>query len=394
MEVTKLSNDKSEILVQLYDSLEDVLKRANELDKKILEQVEVFNKVESELSNLNDEFNKLKSKNYDDLTTNGAKEAGNILKVIISKKKEKEELLNTDQILYKEYVVITNEIKKIQSDINNILNEEEIETLSTNQGIIVTSLDNATVHIKHTDINNIVCDIIMTENCVISETSSPIAIEATRIFKLNEEENVEKMDPHSMLINLINSNKNRHEKEQEESLDRIPKYMPKEKNKDNLIDNEPKIMDSIIEEKISPDLDINENKPETLPVEKPSISEMEIPVLEIPSLESEKESLNAVIDSINVEKEENKDDVKTEKIEDPVSEVLIDGVINPSKIANSTEAKVQTILNVWSKYKIPKTIIKFKEEEKFVPLDAILSDKNKDKKDNISDIQAFLSNAA
>lgn len=394
MEVTKLSNDKSEILVQLYDSLEDVLKRANELDKKILEQVEVFNKVESELSNLNDEFNKLKSKNYDDLTTNGAKEAGNILKVIISKKKEKEELLNTDQILYKEYVVITNEIKKIQSDINNILNEEEIETLSTNQGIIVTSLDNATVHIKHTDINNIVCDIIMTENCVISETSSPIAIEATRIFKLNEEENVEKKDPHSMLINLINSNKNRHEKEQEESLDRIPKYMPKEKNKDNLIDNEPKIMDSIIEEKISPDLDINENKPETLPVEKPSISEMEIPVLEIPSLESEKESLNAVIDSINVEKEENKDDVKTEKIEDPVSEVLIDGVINPSKIANSTEAKVQTILNVWSKYKIPKTIIKLKEEEKFVPLDAILSDKNKDKKDNISDIQAFLSNAA
>ena len=394
MEVTKLSNDKSEILVQLYDSLEDVLKRANELDKKILEQVDVFNKVESELSNLNDEFNKLKSKNYDDLTTNGAKEAGNILKVIISKKKEKEELLNTDQILYKEYVVITNEIKKIQSDINNILNEEEIETLSTNQGIIVTSLDNATVHIKHTDINNIVCDIIMTENCVISETSSPIAIEATRIFKLNEEENVEKMDPHSMLINLVNSNKNRHEKEQEESLDRIPKYMPKEKNKDNLIDNEPKIMDSIIEEKISPDLDINENKPETLPVEKPSIPEMEIPVLEIPSLESEKESLNAVIDSINVEKEENKDDVKTEKIEDPVSEVLIDGVINPSKIANSTEAKVQTILNVWSKYKIPKTIIKFKEEEKFVPLDAILSDKNKDKKDNISDIQAFLSNAA
>mgnify|MGYP000436925846 FL=1 len=113
MEVTKLSNDKSEILVQLYDSLEDVLKRANELDKKILEQVEVFNKVESELSNLNDEFNKLKSKNYDDLTTNGAKEAGNILKVIISKKKEKEELLNTDQMLYKEYVVITNEIKKI-----------------------------------------------------------------------------------------------------------------------------------------------------------------------------------------------------------------------------------------------------------------------------------------
>ena len=39
MEVTKLSNDKSEILVQLYDSLEDVLEKGNELDKRILEQI-------------------------------------------------------------------------------------------------------------------------------------------------------------------------------------------------------------------------------------------------------------------------------------------------------------------------------------------------------------------
>lgn len=46
MEVTKLSSDKSEILVQLYDSLEDVLEKGNELDKKILEQMDAFNKVE------------------------------------------------------------------------------------------------------------------------------------------------------------------------------------------------------------------------------------------------------------------------------------------------------------------------------------------------------------
>ena len=52
MEVTKLSSDKSEILVQLYDSLEDVLEKGNELDKKILEQMDAFNKVEKELSDL------------------------------------------------------------------------------------------------------------------------------------------------------------------------------------------------------------------------------------------------------------------------------------------------------------------------------------------------------
>ena len=59
MEVTKLSNDKSEILVQLYDSLEDVLEKGNELDKKILEQMDAFNKVEKELSDLDKRFDDL-----------------------------------------------------------------------------------------------------------------------------------------------------------------------------------------------------------------------------------------------------------------------------------------------------------------------------------------------
>ena len=126
MEVTKLSNDKSEILVQLYDSLEDVLEKGNELDKRILEQMDAFNKVEKELSDLDKRFDDLKSKNVDNLTTNGAKDAGDIVREIISKKKEKQDLLDTDQILYKEYMIITNEIKRIQGDIDNVLSEEEI----------------------------------------------------------------------------------------------------------------------------------------------------------------------------------------------------------------------------------------------------------------------------
>ena len=67
MEVTKLSSDKSEILVQLYDSLEDVLEKGNELDKKILEQMDAFNKVEKELSDLDKRFDNLKSNNVDNL---------------------------------------------------------------------------------------------------------------------------------------------------------------------------------------------------------------------------------------------------------------------------------------------------------------------------------------
>ena len=101
LEVTKLSSDKSEILVQLYDSLEDVLEKGNELDKKILEQMDAFNKVEKELSDLDKRFDNLKSNNVDNLTTNGAKDAGDIVREIISKKKEKQNLLDVDQVLYK-----------------------------------------------------------------------------------------------------------------------------------------------------------------------------------------------------------------------------------------------------------------------------------------------------
>ena len=233
MEVTKLSSDKSEILVQLYDSLEDVLEKGNELDKKILEQMEAFNKVENELSNLDKKFDDLKSNNVDNLTTNGAKDAGDIVRKIISKKKEKQNLLDTDQILYKEYMIITNEIKRIQNDIDNLLSEEEIETLSTSQGMKVDAL-NTVVHIKHTDLGYIVLEPISIENSEISETTTKIVGEISSKFKLNEEETKESNNPHEMLMNLYNS-RNRQKEENEEFLSRIPKFIEKDDTKEEKI---------------------------------------------------------------------------------------------------------------------------------------------------------------
>ena len=166
--------------------------------------MDAFNKVEEELSNLDKRFDNLKSKNVDNLTTNGAKDAGDIVREIISKKKEKQDLLDVDQILYKEYMIITNEIKRIQGDIDNVLNEEEIETLNMSSGIRVNSLDTI-VHIKHTNLSDIILEDVSTENSEISETLPNIVNEISRKFKLNEEEIIETNNPHEMLINLYNS---------------------------------------------------------------------------------------------------------------------------------------------------------------------------------------------
>lgn len=490
MEVTKLSNDKSEILVQLYDSLEDVLEKGNELDKRILEQMDAFNKVEKELSDLDKRFDDLKSKNVDNLTTNGAKDAGDIVREIISKKKEKQDLLDTDQILYKEYMIITNEIKRIQGDIDNVLSEEEIETLSTNSGIKVASLDTI-VHIKHTDLGYIALEPISIENSEISETTINIVKEISRRFKINEEEKIENNNPHEMLINLYNS-RNRQKEENEEFLSRIPKFIEKNESDENLdeakesegttesnnissetdsnmlpnnIANEININDSenvsvdmneknednidgndslqlpVEDEKVNLHVDSNLEQPTkeiNIPVETVSqnlnnennVSEEENKIVGMPSLDL---STSNLIKTSNTESEvkvptfevpapnipvniESKVDVNNNvplneeevnsildgnKIDEPVSkeeisEVIINEPSEPAKIANSTEAKVQTILGVWSKYKVPKTIIKYdiKKDENVVPLDTILSGSDNSKNTTPNNIQSFFSNAA
>lgn len=511
MEVTKLSSDKSEILVQLYDSLEDVLEKGNELDKKILEQMDAFNRVEKELSDLDKRFDNLKSNNVDNLTTNGAKDAGDIVREIISKKKEKQNLLDVDQILYKEYMIITNEIKRIQSDIDNVLNEEEIETLSTNSEMKVDSLGSV-VHIKHTDLSYIVLKPISIENSEISETTVNIVREISRKFKLNEEETKENNNPHEMLINLYNS-RNRQKEENEEFLNRIPKFIEKNQSDENLneveesksneelnnviddIDSNKMLNDETNEiniddgekqnivsidknEENKEDIDINdsielpiedeednlnidsnseridkpivnENIDKTIDesinlndlnnnaitnsnvenninneknkiVEMPSldlttesvtkvpniqipISEVKVPTFEVPApnISSHMETNIDVNNNVPLNEDEVNSILAGNNIDEPitkeeVSEIIINEPFEPTKIANSTEAKVQTILGVWSKYKIPKTVIKsdIKKDENVVPLDAILSSSNNSENTTQNNIQSFFSNAA
>ena len=510
MEVTKLSSDKSEILVQLYDSLEDVLEKGNELDKKILEQMDAFNRVEKELSDLDKRFDNLKSNNVDNLTTNGAKDAGDIVREIISKKKEKQNLLDVDQILYKEYMIITNEIKRIQSDIDNVLNEEEIETLSTNSEMKVDSLGSV-VHIKHTDLSYIVLEPISIENSEISETTVNIVREISRKFKLNEEETKENNNPHEMLINLYNS-RNRQKEENEEFLNRIPKFIEKNQSDENLneveesksneelnnviddIDSNKMLNDETNEiniddgedqnvvsidknEENKDDIDINDSielpiedvqansttdsnleqidnlSVETLnqPIEEqinlnelddnvvsnlntenrvnkeenkivgmpsldlptgnlaqtsniePSVPEVKVPTFEVPApnISSHMETNIDVNNNVPLNEDEVNSIIAGNNIDEPitkeeVSEIIINEPFEPTKIANSTEAKVQTILGVWSKYKIPKTVIKsdIKKDENVVPLDAILSSSNNSENTTQNNIQSFFSNAA
>ena len=510
MEVTKLSSDKSEILVQLYDSLEDVLEKGNELDKKILEQMDAFNRVEKELSDLDKRFDNLKSNNVDNLTTNGAKDAGDIVREIISKKKEKQNLLDVDQILYKEYMIITNEIKRIQSDIDNVLNEEEIETLSTNSEMKVDSLGSV-VHIKHTDLSYIVLEPISIENSEISETTVNIVREISRKFKLNEEETKENNNPHEMLINLYNS-RNRQKEENEEFLNRIPKFIEKNQSDENLneveesksneelnnviddIDSNKMLNDETNEiniddgedqnvvsidknEENKDDIDINDSielpiedvqansttdsnleqidnlSVETLnqPIEEqinlnelddnvvsnlntenrvnkeenkivgmpsldlptgnlaqtsniePSVPEVKVPTFEVPApnISSHMETNIDVNNNVPLNEDEVNSIIAGNNIDEPitkeeVSEIIINEPFEPTNIANSTEAKVQTILGVWSKYKIPKTVIKsdIKKDENVVPLDAILSSSNNSENTTQNNIQSFFSNAA
>ena len=468
MEVTKLSSDKSEILVQLYDSLEDVLEKGNELDKKILEQMDAFNKVEKELSDLDKRFDSLKSNNVDNLTTNGAKDAGDIVREIISKKKEKQNLLDVDQVLYKEYMIITNEIKRIQGDIDNVLSEEEIETLSTNSGMKVNSLDSV-VHIKHTDLGYIVLQPISIENSEISETTMNIVEEISRKFKLNEEETKESNNPHEMLINLYNS-RNRLKEENEEFLNRVPKFIKKEDTQNeksinknveqkeensnltgvinkidnyklneqtgkeekidiNAYDDDNVIMNQDIDSTNTELEDVNdenqnivsindggfeqqneESKIEQIPSLnlstenitptqniQPPIPTFEVPAPNIPVVTENKKDVNNIPlneDEVNSILAGN--DIVEPSSKEDVSEVIINEPSEPTKIANSTEAKVQTILGVWSKHKVPKTVIKndIKKNENVVPLNAILSGSDNSQNTTTNNIQSFFSNAA
>ena len=466
MEVTKLSDDEMEILIQLYDSLVDALERKKGYDIKIEEQIEKVKNVENELSDLKKKYNEL-DKNKKVISIDEAKRTGNILSNLETKKKQRKELINISGIMLKEYIVIINEIKKIFDDIHNV---EEIETLSTNQGIKIDSL-NTVVHIKQTDLNNIITNLVSIENSIISETTIDVVNKIIERFKSNEEEVLENNNPHEMLVKLYNSMDIQKE-ENEKLLSEIPKFIGrtnksiKENNKneteelndgikgketnianDNINEKDDSIILQIQDEKANLHVDSNLEQPtkETIdlniPVEtvpqnlnnensvseeenkivgmpnldlptssliqtsniEPLVSEVKVPTFEVPAPNITENVKSNV--SINNNVPLNTDEINSilagNKIEEPikkdeVSEVIIKEPSEPTKIANSTEAKVQTILGVWSKHKIPKTVIKsdIKKVENVVPLDTILSDSDHSENTIQNDIQSFFSNAA
>lgn len=511
MDITKLSDDELEVLIQLYDSKKGVLLRKKELEKKIIETLDKIKNIEKELLILKNEYQE-GGENKKIISIDEVQKKHDILENIKPERKQKKDLIDICSVLLNEYGDIINEIEEIDKEIDKVSTMEEIETLSTNQGMKVETL-NTVVHIQSTDLNDIILVFNSIENSIISKTTINIVNEIIEKFKSNEEKVVENDNPYEMLKKLYNSN-NMKKEENEEFLSRIPKFIEKddtkeekiiggEENVNELKDNVSKIdtkenqievinandnedainkgensedlndesqnivnintdveeinnnseelteddskvnlqVDSNIEqnvgtidenldqttkepinlnvltENVITDLNTqdNENKDENKIVGMPSLdlstsnliktsnteSEVKVPTFEVPApnIPVNIESKVDVNNNVPLNEKEVNSILDGNKIDEPVSkeeisEVIINEPSEPAKIANSTEAKVQTILNVWSKYKIPKTIIKLKEEEKFVPLDAILSDKNKDKKDNISDIQAFLSNAA
>ena len=513
MDITKLSDDELEVLIQLYDSKKGVLLRKKELKKKIIETLDKIKNIEKELLILKNEYQE-GGENKKIISIDEVQKKHDILENIKPERKQKKDLIDICSVLLKEYGDIINEIEEIDKEIDKVSTIEEIETLSTNQGMKVETL-NTVVHIQPTDLNDIILVFNSIENSIISETTINIVNEIIEKFKSNEEKVVENDNPYEMLKKLYNSN-NMKKEENEEFLSRIPKFIEKddtkeekiigeEENVNELKDNVSKIdtkenqievinandnedainkgensedlndesqnivnintdveeinnnseelteddskvnlqVDSNIEqnvgtidenldqttkepinlnvltENVITDLNTqdNENKDENKIVGMPSLdlstsnliktsnteSEVKVPTFEVPApnIPVNIESKVDVNNNVPLNEEEVNSILDGNKIDEPVSkeeisEVIINEPSEPAKIANSTEAKVQTILGVWSKYKVPKTIIKYdiKKDENVVPLDTILSGSDNSKNTTPNNIQSFFSNAA
>lgn len=513
MDITKLSDDELEVLIQLYDSKKGVLLRKKELEKKIIETLDKIKNIEKELLILKNEYQE-SGENKKIISIDEVQKKHDILENIKPERKQKKDLIDICSVLLKEYGDIINEIEEIDKEIDKASTMEEIETLSTNQGMKIETL-NTVVHIQPTDLNDIILVFNSIENSIISETTINIVNEIIEKFKSNEEKVVENDNPYEMLKKLYNSN-NMKKEENEEFLSRIPKFIEKddtkeekiigeEENVNELKDNVSKIdtkenqievinandnedainkgensedlndesqnivnintdveeinnnseelteddskvnlqVDSNIEqnvgtidenldqttkepinlnvltENVITDLNTqyNENKDENKIVGMPSLdlstsnliktsnteSEVKVPTFEVPApnIPVNIESKVDVNNNVPLNEEEVNSILDGNKIDEPVSkeeisEVIINEPSEPAKIANSTEAKVQTILGVWSKYKVPKTIIKYdiKKDENVVPLDTILSGSDNSKNTTPNNIQSFFSNAA
>lgn len=422
MGVTNLSKDNSEILVQLYDSLVDVLDKGNELDKRILEQMDNYNKVEEQLSDLDKQFEDLKKNNSDNITSTGARDAGDIVRNILQKKNEKNELIHQDGILYSEYSAITDEISRIQKEIDELLEKSQVmENKKHNQGINVPSLK-MIVHIINPSASEFVKEPV-SENSKISVSTYNIVNDIARTYSNYEEDSEFILNDHEKLIALYNQ-RNRTKEEDEAFLSKLPKFCKKDTiaiNKEEpVLEESAKQTENIVEPKktvtfANDNVPLNNEEVNQIildtdrkvsleeKIEPPKTDEVNEENKEINidslKLDEEKPNLDVVMESLTPEK--NSDNLSGSDLEDII---YINVPANPTKIANSSKQKQEVILNVWKKYYVKKTILKQGEKKQnvtsdsIVPLDSLFSvpnEKLQETKDKpITNIQSFLSNAA
>ena len=420
MGVTNLSKDDLEVMLQLYDSLVDVLQKENEIGKMISEQENNHDKTEKQFSNLDKQFEELN--NSDNMTLAGVMECRDIIVKAIKGKDEFSELIHQSGILYSEYHTVTDERLKLRKEIDELLKKGQVmENKKHNQGINVSSL-NMIVHIINPSASEFVKKSI-SENSKISVSTYNVVNDIARTYSNYEEESEVVLNNYEKLIALYNQ-RNRTKEEDEAFLSKLPKFCKKDTaiiNKEEpVLEESAKQTENIIESKktvtfandnvplnneevnqIILDTDKKASLDEKNELQKTDEVNEENKEINIDSLklDEEKPNLDVVMESLTPEK--NSDNLSGSDLEDII---YINVPANPTKIANSSKQKQEVILNVWKKYYVKKTILKQSEKKQnvtndnIVPLDSLFSvpnEKLQETKDEpITNIQSFLSNAA
>lgn len=420
MGVTNLSKDDLEVMLQLYDSLVDVLQKENEIGKMISEQENNHDKTEKQFSNLDKQFEELN--NSDNMTLAGVMECRDIIVKAIKGKDEFSELIHQSGILYSEYHTVTDERLKLRKEIDELLKKGQVmENKKNNQGINVSSL-NMIVHIINPSASEFVKKSI-SENSKISVSTYNVVNDIARTYSNYEEESEVVLNNYEKLIALYNQ-RNRTKEEDEAFLSKLPKFCKKDTaiiNKEEpVLEESAKQTENIVEPKkivtfANDNVPLNNEEVNQIildtdrkagleeKIEPPKTDEVneENKKINIDSLklDEEKPNLDVVIESLTPEK--NSDNLSGSDLEDII---YINVPANPTKIANSSKQKQEVILNVWKKYYVKKTILKQGEKKQnvtsdnIVPLDSLFSvqnDKLQETKDEpITNIQSFLSNAA
>lgn len=420
MGVTNLSKDDLEVMLQLYDSLVDVLQKENEIGKMISEQENNHDKTEKQFSNLDKQFEELN--NSDNMTLAGVMECRDIIVKAIKGKDEFSELIHQSGILYSEYHTVTDERLKLRKEIDELLKKGQVmENKKHNQGINVSSL-NMIVHIINPSASEFVKKSI-SENSKISVSTYNVVNDIARTYSNYEEESEVVLNNYEKLIALYNQ-RNRTKEEDEAFLSKLPKFCKKDTaiiNKEEpVLEESAKQTENIVEPKkivtfandnvplkneevnqIILDTDRKASLEKKFEPQKTDEVNEENKEINIDSLklDEEKPNLDVVMESLTPEI--NTDNLSRNDLEDII---YINVPANPTKIANSSKQKQEVILNVWKKYYVKKTILKQSEKKQnvtsdnIVPLDSLFSvqnDKLQETKDEpITNIQSFLSNAA